>query len=86
LYQAKKTVSYAESSDDDDLHEIFAAMESSRPRRHGRQRAKTIVDDEDEDDYKEADGGAADEDEDGMSMARTMYCLEQRSLTYMVNR
>ncbi|KAI0466260.1 DNA mismatch repair protein msh6 [Xylaria cf. heliscus] len=61
--KAKKTVSYAESSDDDDDEDVFAALEASRSRRRGRQRAKPIAE-EDEDDYKEADEVATYEDDD----------------------
>ncbi|KAI1164642.1 DNA mismatch repair protein msh6 [Nemania serpens] len=61
--RTKKTVRYAESSDDDDYQDIFDAMEASRSRPRSRQPPKTAVD-EDGDDYQEADGGAALDDED----------------------
>ncbi|GAW25492.1 putative DNA mismatch repair protein msh6 [Rosellinia necatrix] len=64
--KTRKTVSYAESSEDDDDQDIFVALEATRSRRRGRQRAKAIVE-EDEDDYKEADDGAAYEEDDEMA-------------------
>ncbi|KAI1074827.1 DNA mismatch repair protein Msh6 [Whalleya microplaca] len=59
--KVKKTVSYAESSDDED-EDVFVAMKASQARRRGRQRSKVVEDDED--DYEETKDVALDDEED----------------------
>ncbi|KAI1823288.1 DNA mismatch repair protein msh6 [Xylaria intraflava] len=66
LRKAKRTVSYAESSDEDDDEDVFTALEASRSRHRGRQRAKAIAED-DEDDYQEVDNGNSIEEDDEMA-------------------
>ncbi|KAI2467626.1 DNA mismatch repair protein Msh6 [Annulohypoxylon bovei var. microspora] len=59
--KTKKTVNYAESSDDDE--DVFANLKASQTRRRGRQQSR-VVDDE-EDDYEESKNAAvADEDDE----------------------
>ena len=58
--QAKKVVSYAESSDEDD-EEVFAALKA----RKTRQRRSRAVPDDDEEDTYEAEANNAEEDDDG---------------------
>ncbi len=60
-------------------------MEASRPRHRGRQRAKAVLE-EDEDDYQEAGDGAAYEEQDGMSSTRTLGPSARHLLTLMVAR
>ena len=61
--QAKKVVSYAESSDEDDDPFTYGASTQARRRNKTRQ----VVQDDDEDDYGEPDGdvGDAGDDDDG---------------------
>ncbi|TPX15307.1 uncharacterized protein E0L32_004584 [Thyridium curvatum] len=62
IRKAKKTINYAESSDEDD-EDIFVSLKTNQSRRRGR---PAIVDDDDGDDYKVEDDDAApvDDDED----------------------
>ncbi|KAI0881392.1 DNA mismatch repair protein Msh6 [Annulohypoxylon maeteangense] len=59
----KKTVNYAESSDDDE--DVFVSLKASQARRRGRQQSR-VVDDE-EDDYEESKDVALDDDDDEMA-------------------
>ncbi|KAI0893582.1 DNA mismatch repair protein Msh6 [Annulohypoxylon nitens] len=61
--KTKKTVNYAESSDDDE--DVFESLKASQTRRRGRQQSR-IVDDE-EDDYEEDKNVANDDDDDEMA-------------------
>ncbi|KAI8964679.1 DNA mismatch repair protein Msh6 [Daldinia sp. FL1419] len=57
----RKTVNYAESSDDDE--DVFVSMKTSRSRRRTRQKSRVI--DEEEDNYEESkDAGAIEEDDE----------------------
>ncbi|KAI0473436.1 DNA mismatch repair protein Msh6 [Xylariaceae sp. FL0804] len=58
--KAKRTVSYAESSEDDD-QDVFEAMQASRSRRRSRQRPAVV--EEEEDDYVEPTNPAFDDDD-----------------------
>lgn len=60
IWQAKKAVSYAESSDEDD-GEVFAALNVRRSR---QRRSRAAVPEEDEDDY-EVDEKDLEEADDG---------------------
>ncbi|KAI5857414.1 DNA mismatch repair protein Msh6 [Durotheca rogersii] len=59
--RAKKTVNYAESSDDDG-DDVFVTMKASQARRRGRQRTRVL--DDDQDDYEDNKDVAADEDDE----------------------
>ncbi|KAH9908852.1 DNA mismatch repair protein Msh6 [Xylariomycetidae sp. FL2044] len=62
--KAKKVVSYAESSDEDD-EDISESLKASKTRRRTRQRSRLADDDEDGGNYEEPkDAVAGDEDED----------------------
>ncbi|KAI1372382.1 DNA mismatch repair protein Msh6 [Hypoxylon crocopeplum] len=61
--KAKKTVSYAESSDEDE--DVFVAMKASQSRRRGRQRPR--VDDDEGDDYEEGKDVVPDDEDDEMA-------------------
>jgi len=60
ILQAKKAVSYAESSDEDDA--VFATMKA---RRSTQRRSRAAVPDEDDEDVYEAEANDVEED-DGM--------------------
>lgn len=67
IKKGRKTVNYAESSDDDD-EDVFAALKSRQSQRLGRSRPSVLHnDDDDEDDFRpEPDAAdAADYDDDG---------------------
>ncbi|KAI1459819.1 DNA mismatch repair protein Msh6 [Annulohypoxylon moriforme] len=61
--KTKKTVNYAESSDEEE--DVFVSLKTSQSRRRGRQQTK-VVDDE-EDDYEENKNIAPDDDDDEMA-------------------
>ncbi|KAI1098555.1 DNA mismatch repair protein Msh6 [Jackrogersella minutella] len=61
--KVKKTVNYAESSDEDE--DVFLAMKASQARRRGRHQAR-VVDDE-EDNYEETKNIAEDDEDDEMA-------------------
>jgi DNA mismatch repair protein MSH6 len=61
--QAKKPVSYAESSDEDD-EDVFTSLNAKRSRQ-GRRRA-AVLDEDDEEDFK-VDEAEAGRDDDGRS-------------------
>ncbi|KAI1463267.1 DNA mismatch repair protein Msh6 [Daldinia caldariorum] len=55
--KVRKTVNYAESSDDDE--DVFASMKASQVRRRSRQKSRVV---DEEDDYEEGKDAAADKD------------------------
>ncbi|KAI0844351.1 DNA mismatch repair protein Msh6 [Daldinia vernicosa] len=61
--KVRKTVNYAESSDDDE--DVFVSMKASQSRRRNRQQSRVI--DEEEGDYEESKDVAADEEDDEMA-------------------
>ncbi|OTA87174.1 hypothetical protein M434DRAFT_399609 [Hypoxylon sp. CO27-5] len=60
--KARKTVSYAESSDDDE--DVFVAMKASQARRRGRQQSRVV---DEEDDYEESRDNPVEEEDDEMA-------------------
>ncbi|KAI1206957.1 DNA mismatch repair protein Msh6 [Annulohypoxylon truncatum] len=62
IRKSKKSVNYAESSDDEE--DVFVSLKASQTRRRGRQQSR-VVDDE-EDDYEESKNVAQDDDDDEM--------------------
>ncbi|KAI1393068.1 DNA mismatch repair protein Msh6 [Hypoxylon trugodes] len=60
--KTKKTVNYAESSDEDE--DVFVAMKASQTRRRGRQQPRVV---DDEDDYEEIKDVAIDDEDDEMA-------------------
>ena len=67
--QVKKTVNYAESSDEDE--DVFTALQSRQSQR--RNRAKTVVLDDEDDDFDLGNDVEADEDGMGATSSRTIF-------------
>jgi hypothetical protein len=68
--QARKQISYAESSDEDE--DVFVAMKATQ-RRH-RNRTRTVADDDDDEDYASGGGEDVAADEDGTSTISSILC------------
>lgn len=60
--KTRKTVSYAESSDDDE--DVFVAMKASQARRRGRQQSRVV---DEEDDYEESRDTPVEDEDDEMA-------------------
>ncbi|OTA57403.1 DNA mismatch repair protein Msh6 [Hypoxylon sp. EC38] len=60
--KARKTVSYAESSDDEE--DVFVAMKASQARRRGRQQSRVV---DEEDDYEESRDNPIEDEDDEMA-------------------
>ncbi|KAI1137323.1 DNA mismatch repair protein Msh6 [Hypoxylon sp. FL0543] len=63
--KAKKTINYAESSDEDE--DVFVAMKASQTRRRGRQQARIVDEDDEDDDYEENKNTPAEDEDDEMA-------------------
>ncbi|KAI2627936.1 DNA mismatch repair protein Msh6 [Hypomontagnella submonticulosa] len=63
--KSKKTVNYAESSDDDE--DVFVAMKASQTRRRSRHKAKVVDEEENDDDYEEAKDVDVNDEDDEMA-------------------